>query len=133
YEAEQMRRLAEGQRDRYRLEAEGRSQAIVLEGEAEARVILLKAQAQAEALRLVNQVLQQNPNLITYQYVEKLGPGVSVMLVPNDNPFLLPLPDLTNTFTGQEGPLASGLGLTGTLTNTLEISPTLQITPTLSP
>lgn len=130
YQAEQIRRLAEGQRDRYRLEAEGRAQATVLEGEAEARVILLKAQAQAEALRLINLVLQQNPNLLTYQYVEKLAPGIRVMLVPNDNPYLLPLPDLTDTLTEQDI-LPPGPSFTPTLTNTLEISPTLQFTPTL--
>ncbi|MDX1438096.1 MAG: hypothetical protein R3335_14890, partial [Anaerolineales bacterium] len=48
------------------------------------------------ALRLINEILQQNSDLLTYRYVDKLGPGIQVMLVPNDNPFLLPLPDLTD-------------------------------------
>lgn len=57
-------------------------------------MIRLKAEAQAEALRLINEILSQNRDLITYQYVDKLGPGVQVMLVPNDNPYLLPLPEM---------------------------------------
>ena len=95
FQAEQIRKLAEGQRDKYKLEAEGQAAAIVLEGQASADVILLKAQAEAEALRLIKQALDGDQNLITYRYVDKLGPGVQVMLVPADNPYLLPLPDLT--------------------------------------
>lgn len=95
FQAEQIRKLAEGQRDKYKLEAEGQAAAIVLEGQASADVILLKAQAEAEALKLIKQALDGDQNLITYRYVDKLGPGVQVMLVPADNPYLLPLPDLT--------------------------------------
>lgn len=94
YEAEQIRRLAQGQSDKFRIEAEGRASAIIQEGEAEAEVIRIKAEAQAEALRLINEILSQNRDLITYQYVDKLGPGIQVMLVPNDNPYLLPLPEM---------------------------------------
>lgn len=96
FQAEQIRNLAEGQRDKYRIEAEGQAEAIVLEGQAEAQVVLLKAQAEAEALRLINEILEKNKDLLTFRYVDKLGPGIQVMLVPNDNPFLLPLPDLTD-------------------------------------
>jgi regulator of protease activity HflC (stomatin/prohibitin superfamily) len=83
-EAEQARQTAQGQADAAVIAAEGR---------AEARVI--EARADAEALRLIAEVLASNPDLITYQYVQKLAPGIQVMLVPNDNPFLLPLPTLT--------------------------------------
>ena len=94
YQAEQMRKLAEGERDKTRIEAQGRADATVLEGEAAAKVILLKAQAQADALRLINEILQKNQNLITYEYVQKIAPGVKVMLLPNDKPFILNIPDM---------------------------------------
>jgi len=83
-EAEQARQTAQGQADAAVIAARGRAQARVIEAEAD-----------AEALRLIAEVLSQNPELITYQYVQKLAPGIQVMLVPNDNPFLLPLPGLT--------------------------------------
>ncbi|MFL7812741.1 MAG: prohibitin family protein, partial [Anaerolineales bacterium] len=66
---------------------------IEAEGEAEAKVI--NAKAEAEALQLIADVLAENPELLNYRYIEKLAPGIEVMLVPNDNPYLLPLPDLT--------------------------------------
>lgn len=82
-EAEQARQVAEGVKDAAIIEAEG---------EAEAQVI--KAKAEAEALQLIANVLAENPELLNYRYIEKLSPGIEVMLVPNDNPYLLPLPDL---------------------------------------
>ncbi|HET7012074.1 MAG TPA: prohibitin family protein [Anaerolineales bacterium] len=83
-EAEQARQTAQGQADAAVIAAQGRAEARVIEAEAE-----------AEALRLIAEALENNPDLITYQYVLKLAPGIQVMLVPNDNPFLLPLPTLT--------------------------------------
>lgn len=94
HEAEQTRKLAAGQRDKARIEAEGEADAIRLTGQAEADVVLLKAEAEAEALKLINQILERNRDLMTFRYIDKLSPGIRVMLVPNDNPFLLPLPDL---------------------------------------
>ena len=32
---------------------------------------------------------KRTKDLITYQYVEKIAPGVKVMLVPNNKPFIL--------------------------------------------
>ena len=83
-EAEQARQTAQGAAD---------ARVIAAKGDAEAR--LINAQAEAKALELIAAALAGNPDLITYQYVQKLGPGIQVMLVPNDNPFLLPLPSLT--------------------------------------
>ena len=82
-EAEQARQVAEGTRDAAILEAGGRAQSQVIE-----------AKAEAEALQLIANVLTKYPELLTYRYIEKLAPGIQVMLVPNDNPFLLPLPEL---------------------------------------
>jgi regulator of protease activity HflC (stomatin/prohibitin superfamily) len=83
-EAEQARQTAQGQAD---------SAVIAAQGRAEAR--LVEAEAEATALEMIAAALAGNPDLITYNYVLKLAPGVQVMLVPNDNPFLLPLPTLT--------------------------------------
>jgi len=88
-EAEQARQVAEGSRDAAILEAEGRAQSQVIE-----------AKAEAQALQLIADVLAQNPELLNYRYIEKLAPGIQVMLVPNDNPYILPLPELT--FDGNE-------------------------------
>jgi hypothetical protein len=32
--------------------------------------------------------------MLLYQYINRLAPGIQVMLVPNDNPYLLTLPTL---------------------------------------
>lgn len=72
FQAEEVRRLAQGEAD----------------------AILINAQAQSDGLKLIADALEQNPQLVTYEYVQKLSPGIEVMLVPSDNPFLLPLPEL---------------------------------------
>ncbi len=83
-EAEQARQVAEGTKDAAILAAEGRAESVVIE-----------AKAEAEALQLIAEVLAANPLLLNYRYIEKLAPGIEVMLVPNDNPYILPLPDIT--------------------------------------
>ena len=87
-EAEQARQVAEGLADAAVIEAEGRALARVIEAEAE-----------AEALNLIAAALQGNPDLLTFEYIQKLGPGIQVMLIPSDNPFLLPLPELGSGLT----------------------------------
>jgi len=138
FEAEQIRKLAEGQRDKLKLEASGKADATILEGEAEAKVILIKSQAEAEALKLINEALQRNENLLIYRYIDKLGPGVQVMLVPSDNPFLLPLPDLTGAMdSGSISGLTEALATATPITGTQVVTPTLDLlvtpTPTVSP
>jgi regulator of protease activity HflC (stomatin/prohibitin superfamily) len=82
-EAEQARQTAQGVADAAVIEAQGR---------ADAR--LIEADAEAQALALIAESIQQNPSILTYQYINKLSPGIQVMLVPNDTPYLLPLPSL---------------------------------------
>lgn len=82
-EAEQARQVAQGQADAVVINAKGA---------ADARVI--QAQAEAQALELIAGALKDNDNLLLYQYISKLAPGVQVMLVPNNNPYLLTLPTL---------------------------------------
>jgi regulator of protease activity HflC (stomatin/prohibitin superfamily) len=83
-EAEQARQVAQGQADAVVIAAEGRAEARIIEAEAEAQAIELLAAA-----------LRDNPSVLTFEYIQKLAPGIQVMLVPADNPFLLPLPTLT--------------------------------------
>lgn len=94
-ERDRLRLEAEGQRDRVRLEAEGQRDRLKLEAEGKAEAILLEAQAQAQALALIGVELAKNGDLLTYEYINKLSPNIRAMLVPNNAPFILPLPDLT--------------------------------------
>ncbi len=87
-EAEQARQVAEGQADAAVIEAEGRAKARVIE-----------ASAEKEALDLIASALRGNPDLLTFEYIQKLSPGIQVMLIPADNPFLLPLPELEGGLT----------------------------------
>jgi regulator of protease activity HflC (stomatin/prohibitin superfamily) len=82
-EAEQARQVAQGQADAVVINAKGA---------ADARVI--QAQAEAQALKLIAEALKNNDKLLLYQYINQLAPGIQVMLVPNDNPYLLTLPTL---------------------------------------
>ena len=93
-EAEQARQIAQGQADAAVIAAEGEAKAIVIQAQAEADARLIQADAEAKALQLIADALKDNPDLLTYNYIEKLAPGIRVMLVPNDNPYLLPLPSL---------------------------------------
>lgn len=77
YEAQQFRNLAEGRAD----------------------AIEIEARAQANAIRVIAEALDENPDMLTYRYVEKLSPNVQVMFLPNNAPFLLPLPTLNTSQT----------------------------------
>lgn len=87
-EAEQARQTAQGAAD---------SVVIRAKGDAESR--LISAEAEAKSLQLIASALKENPNLLNYQYINKLAPGIQVMLVPNSNPYILPLPSLANQTT----------------------------------
>jgi len=80
-EAQQARETAQGAAD---------AAVIAAKGDAEAR--LINARAEAQALELIAAALAGNPDLITYQYVIRLSPTITTMLVPTTNPFILPLP-----------------------------------------
>jgi regulator of protease activity HflC (stomatin/prohibitin superfamily) len=95
-EAEQARQVAEGAADAAAIRAEGQARARILEAEAE-----------KQALELIASALEDNPDLLTYQYITKLAPGVQVMLVPNNAPYLLPLPTLESAETSSPSPLPS--------------------------
>lgn len=80
-EAEQARQVAQGQAD---------AAVIAAKGAADARII--QAKAEAEALRLIGESLRNNPDLLSYRYIEKLAPNVEVMYLPSGGSYLVPLP-----------------------------------------
>ncbi|HAY85796.1 MAG TPA: hypothetical protein DCY42_13020 [Chloroflexi bacterium] len=98
-EAEQARQQAQGEADAVVIRAEGDAKKLIIQAEAEAEARLIQAQAEAQALELLGQVLAANPEVLQLQYIEKISPNISVMLLPGDNPFLLPLPDATQSVT----------------------------------
>ena len=80
-EAEQARQVAQGQAD---------AAVIAAQGAAQAR--LLQAEAEAQANELLAASLEDNPELLQYQYIIRLAPGVQTIFIPSGNQFILPLP-----------------------------------------
>jgi regulator of protease activity HflC (stomatin/prohibitin superfamily) len=72
-------------------DGEAKAAVKVAEGQAQARIIV--AQAEAQALQLLGQAIAANPNVLTLEYIQQLAPNIQVMLLPSDNPFLLPVPE----------------------------------------
>lgn len=85
-EAEQARQVAQGQAD-----------AAVIAAQADAKARVIQAQAEAEAMRAISAALAENPDLLTYQYIQKLAPGVQTIYLPSNQTYLLPLPGSTQT------------------------------------
>lgn len=134
HEAQQIRNLAEGERDKLKTEATGRKEKTIIEAEGEAQAILLRAEAQAQALKLIADALNQNPDLLTYEYIQKLSPNIRAMLVPNNAPLILPLQELT-TDLGMSIPVTTTLPLTPSVptTSTMSVTPILTPVPTPTP
>jgi regulator of protease activity HflC (stomatin/prohibitin superfamily) len=80
-EAEQARQVAQGQAD-----------AIVINAQGAADARLIQAGAEAKALDLLAAAIKDKTDLLTYTYINKLSPAIQVMLLPNNAPFLFPLP-----------------------------------------
>lgn len=98
-EAQQAREVAQGEADAAVFVAEGEAKAVVIQAEADAEARLIQAEAEAKALQLIADVLKNNPDLLTYRYIEEISPNIDVMLLPSDNPFLFPLPELQDSST----------------------------------
>jgi regulator of protease activity HflC (stomatin/prohibitin superfamily) len=92
-EAEQARQEAQGLADAAVIAAQGEAQSVIIAAEAQAEARLVQAEAEAQALELLGEALAANPDVIQLQYIEKIAPNISVMLLPGDSPFLFPLPD----------------------------------------
>ena len=105
-QAEQARFLVEkSQQEAEQLRAKAK-------GEADASI--LRATGEAESLRLVAEAIQNNPNLLTYTYIQKLAPNVGMILLPSsgNNPFILDLNQLAQQL---PPPVASTPPVTPTL------------------
>ncbi len=112
-EAEQARQVAQGEAD-----------AIVIQADGQAEARLIQSDAESKALLVIQKALTDNPELLTYTYITKLAPGVQVMLVPNNVPYILPVPTM-------EPALASDTELVPTAIPTATPLPTP--TPTSTP
>jgi len=104
-EAEQARQVAQGAAD-----------ASVIKAQGDAKARLIQADAESQALQRIATAVANSPSLLSYLYINKINPGVQVMMLPNNPNFLYPLPSLVP-------PAASAL------TN----SPTPEPTPTPLP
>ena len=84
---EQEFRVREVEQEAAQVEARAR-------GVAEARII--QAEADAQALRLVAEVLAENPNLLQYEYIQRLSDQVTVLGLPASSPFIFDLAGIAN-------------------------------------
>jgi regulator of protease activity HflC (stomatin/prohibitin superfamily) len=79
--------------------AKGAGESVKINAQAQADSRLIQAKAEADALVMIAAALNENPDLLTYQYITKLAPNVQVMYLPSGQPYLLPLPSSTLTGT----------------------------------
>lgn len=104
--AERARFLVESERqeaERVRVQALGRADAAVTQAKGDAESQVIRARAEAQSLGLIAQQLKDNPNLLTFRYIEKLAPGVQTIFLPSNQPFLLD----PSTFIGPTLPRAA--------------------------
>jgi regulator of protease activity HflC (stomatin/prohibitin superfamily) len=104
--SERARFLVESEKqeaERVRVQAQGRADASVTAAKGEAEANVINARAEAEALSLIAEQLKDNPNLLTYRYIERLAPGVQTIFLPSNQPFLLD----PKSFTGPSSTTAS--------------------------
>ena len=80
--------------ERLREEARGQRDAAITKAEGDAQATVLRAQAEAEALRLVSEALRDNPDLLTFRYIEKLAPSINTVLLPSNAPFIIDIQSL---------------------------------------
>lgn len=73
-----------------RQEAQGLADAAVIAAKGEAEAVVIQAQADAQANQLLAASL--TPELLQYQYILRLAPGVQTIFIPSGNQFILPLP-----------------------------------------
>ena len=83
----------------------GRGRCVVIRAKGDAEARMIQAEAEAGALELIAEALQDKPDLLTYQYITKLSPNIQAMLLPNNEPFLFPLP----TMAAQSGQSLPGI------------------------
>ncbi len=80
-EAEQARQVAQGKAD-----------AAVTESKGAAEARRIQADAEAYALLTIAKVINNNPDILMYNYINAISPNIEVMLLPSNAPFIFPLP-----------------------------------------
>jgi len=95
--ARQVEISAEGEANAAVARATGQADSLRITASAEADARLIKAEAEAQALRLLGAAIEEYPDVLLLQYIQKLAENITVMLLPSDNPFLFPLPGLNDT------------------------------------
>jgi regulator of protease activity HflC (stomatin/prohibitin superfamily) len=111
--------LEQQEAERVRVQAKGQADAAISRAQGDAESTVIRAKAQAESLGLISNALKDNPNLLTYEYIDKLSPNVQTIMLPSNQPFLLdPKSFLVN-------------GPTVTLTSTIALTPSADISVTL--
>ena len=99
--------------ERIRVKAQGVADATITQAKADGESKIIAAKADAEALRQISIVLRENPDLLTYRYIEKLAPTIQTILLPSNQPLLLNAqgligsPTTTTTSPGTAAPATS--------------------------
>ena len=75
--------------------AKGQADSAVIAAEGAAKARLIQAKAEADSLKLIQNAIANNPELLTYQYISKLAPNISTMLLPSNAPFVFTIPGVT--------------------------------------
>ncbi len=77
--------------------AKGQAESVKINAQGLADARLIQAKAEADALVMIANALNNNKDLLTYQYITKLAPNVQVMYLPTGQPYLIPLPTPEST------------------------------------
>lgn len=62
--------------------------------EGDKQAAITRAEGEARALELINEQIVQNPALIQWRYIEELGDNVQIIIIPSNSPFLFDLESL---------------------------------------
>ena len=111
--------LEQQEAERVRVQAKGQADAAISRAQGDAESNVIRAKAQAESLGLISAALKDNPNLLTYEYIDKLSPNVQTIMLPSNQPFLL---DPKSFMLNQS---------TGTVTSTVTVAPSPVISATV--
>ncbi len=112
-QAEQAKYMVQKQEQeaaRVRVEAEGLRDAAITRANGDAQAQIIRATSDAEALRLISEALKANPDLLTYRYIEKLAPNVSVMILPasgSGNPLIIDLKQIMSQLPSSTSPMTT--------------------------
>ena len=89
--AEQQVEVEENRRRQSEISAQRR----IIEAEGERDAAIARAEGEARALSLRGEAIRENPEIIDLEVAQRLAPGISTILLPSDNNFLLDLRSLS--------------------------------------